>query len=250
MTLKKITGNEEDFLNLPMLIASNYGKLKQYDSAYVFLDYTKKQYTSIRDSTFLKALNFTKSKLQLKQKKYKEAINSLLKYIPSAKKDFNNALLSASYSMLGISFDNINNHQKAFFYHQKADSLYSKYKLHTFYIEESYQFLINKFKNEGNQQHQLTFINKLLEIKSSGGKNDVQIKKSLYEEYDKPKLIADKNKIINQLKQKSFNDKIYKAIYLLLIILILIILGFQIKKKSIYQKQFSKIIDNKTSLKS
>ncbi len=241
---KKLTGNEDDFLNLPMSIVSNYVRMGAYDSAYVYLNRAEEQYRSIGDTMFLGALNFSRAKLQFKQAKYKETITSLFKFIPSAKKDNNSRLLQGSYSMLGISYDNLGRKKESFLYHKKVDSIYRKHKIITSNMGVSYNFLINESKKERNQELQLAYINTLLEIKSAKVEKDIEINKSLYEEYDKPKLIEEKNAIINQLEKKALKDKLLKFFYLFLIALVLSILGYQIKKKIDYKKQFSLIIHN------
>ncbi len=244
---KKYSDNNS-FLVVPTLIASSYSKMKHYDSAYVYLKKAENIFSSINDIHMLNGLYYSKALLEFKQKNYIKTIDNLKKTIHFfSDEDLNIRLLSSSYSIMAICYENLNNKVNALLYSKKVDSLYLKENIYTTNVEKNYTCLINFYKSKNDFKQQLIYINRLIEIKDKIYNDEKKITKSLTEEYDKPKLIAEKNAIIHQLERKASKDKIYKIVYLLLILGVLFVLVYQVKKKATYKKRFLKIVNQNTT---
>lgn len=234
------------FLNLPLKIASNYRKQKKWDSTLVFINKAEQIYDHINDQYMLNRVKYHKGLLKYDREKYDETINILSSSIGNYNYGFNNDILSDIFSIVGDSYEKINNKQKAFEFHKKSDSLFDfNNNLISSRIITSFNFLINHYKEKKNIKNQLIYIDKLLNLKENIFQENLQTSKSLTENYDKPKLIAEKNAIIKQLENKVSKEKSYTLSFVGVIVFISLLLGYQVNRKSRYKRAFLKIINKK-----
>ena len=232
------------FLSNPMHLANLYTELKKKDSASYYLTKAENIYNSINDPYFKKALHLLKSKIAIDNKEYEKAISELKIFIPYLKNIKNFNLLTTSFSRIATCYEKIENTEKAYVYHLKADSLFTIKKIPNPHLEASFLFLSNYYKEENNYKKQLEYINKLLTINQIKTEEEKETIKVLLENYDQPKLLAEKNAVIHKLEQKNTRDKLYKTLYTITIIIIFLILIFQTNRKQNYKKEFLKLIND------
>ncbi|WP_075342673.1 helix-turn-helix domain-containing protein [Tenacibaculum agarivorans] len=240
LDLKKLN---DTFLSLPSLIANLYKDLGQYDSATYYLDKAESVYKKYGDNDMLGNLPYSRGKLEYHKKDYKKAIKYFEEFTKKGLEDLNFRLLISTYSMLGDSYHNINQDLKSDLCHKKADSLNDVYKMFNPKIEKTYNFFIKKSKQQNNLTEQLKYINKLINFKDYRSNQKKEITKSLTEDYDKPKLIAEKNAVIAKLERKAQKDKYYKIFFGFIILLILGLLAFQIQRKYSYKQRFLQLMN-------
>ena len=221
-----------------------YSLLKKYDSAYYFLDKgygIPYQYKSLEHT---RTLLYYNAKLKFEEKKYDIAIKHLKRYIKFIIPDhvaINR--LSYCYTLLAICYDKTNNYKEAKRFHYKVDSIYKKENIINPEIEKTYYFLIEKSKDENNLTEQLNYLNSLIDINNYNNKINQELNISLSENYDKPKLISEKNEIIAKLQKKANRNQLYKLLYGTGILIVLLILIYQTKRKRNYKRQFLKLIE-------
>ncbi|WP_157730195.1 helix-turn-helix domain-containing protein [Tenacibaculum jejuense] len=219
-----------------------YSKLKQFDSSYYYLDKAHGEYAGniedLRNTIYLNA------KISYEKQNFKKAIKYLERYIRYIKNDYQyTKRLSHCYTLLALCYDRTDNYEKAKKFHLKVDSIYNKENVINSEIEKTYYFLIQHSKNKNNLTQQLNFLNSLIDINNYNNKASLELNKSLSENYDKPKLIAEKNEIIAKLKEKANKNQLYKILYGTGILIVLLVLLHQTKRKRNYKQQFLKLIE-------
>ncbi|WP_282079667.1 tetratricopeptide repeat protein [Aquimarina algiphila] len=172
------------------------------------------------------------------QKKYKSSIDSLKKAIPNIIKlgDQSNIMFSRLY--LGKAYYELNKVKKAVKQYKKVDSLFSDYKDFFPEIREGYKSLIDFYKNNGDKENQLFYLNRLIFVDSIYNINYKYINDKIIKNYDTPNLILEKQRLIKKLnRSNSFKNK--GILYLLIVLVILsIFLINNYRTKKIYRKKF------------
>ena len=240
--------DNSNYSNLLLNTSTIYSFLNQNDSSSY---YNKKAYEfakSIKSNVFINFSIYRQGLIEYDKKEYKLAINNINRAIPAIILDENYRILSKAYNKLAKSHYNIGNTEKSFYYNMLIDSLYQKTNITSESQKNSYTFLINYFKEKKDLKKQLLYIEKLIIVDSilnSRGKN---LAKTFNDDYDVPKLKAEKEKIISQLKGNLNNSKKYTFFFFSISILVLLLLIYQIRKKKILKQRFDKfiIINNDT----
>jgi AraC-like DNA-binding protein len=138
-------------------------------------------------------------------------------------------------------FDDFNS-SKTKDYFLKVDSLFTKTNIALPETRETYEFLIEDYKRQGNLKAQLRIINKLIRFDSVISSRKIRTANSLFSKYDTPQLLKSKEAIIKSLKQKT-NILSTRTFYLIVFIFLLFLLFIiQYNRHRKYKKRFNKII--------
>ncbi len=140
----------------------------------------------------------------------------------------------------------LGHHEKALYYFLKQDSLVQKKKIFIPEIRQGYEFIINNYKQKKDKDKQLEFINKLLLFDSITNKQRNFVTNKLFTEFDTPKLIAEKEKLIAALEKE--NTKISSQNIIISILLAISLIGgnYYYHRQRLYKKRFLKLL-NKTN---
>lgn len=231
------------FSTIPLNIALAYKKLDKIDSAFFYNQKAVELYKEINDSLSLGYSFLILGQIEGQRKNYKESVISYKKSIPYVISDENYKILSQIYTLIGAGYDSIYNYNFSLKYHKKADSLYSQKKLLSTKLENSFKFLLQHYKKENNLKKQLEFLNKILKVKEYKVNEKTQINKTFSEEYDIPNLISEKKKIIEKLKHEVNESRKIKIAYIVLVTLLVILIGYQNKRKRTYKKRFLLLVN-------
>lgn len=228
-------------------IADCYKSLKNTDSTTYYnklgLQETKK--TNNMSLHYVFVLN--EGANQTLKKNYPAAIDSIHKALPKiiAYKDLGNTL--AAYFYLGKAYDGVGNKETAVKNYIKVDSIYSKTKNITTEFIDGYPYLINYYKNIGDKENQLKYISKYMDIDNVLQKNYRNLNKSLRNEYDIPRLISDKETLIESLEKDKVKSFWGIGILVLGIISVSAFGFYQFRHKKRYRSRFEKIMQENTN---
>jgi AraC-like DNA-binding protein len=227
-------------------LADCYKSLKNRDSTtyYNKLGYKESHITKNEENKYLFVLN--EGANQVEGKNYEVGLDSINKALPQMIKYNNVGNVLAGYFYLGKAYDGLGRKGKAAENFIKVDSIYTVTKEISTEFIDGYPYLITYYKNLGNKENQLKYITIYMAIDSMLQKNYRELNKLVHKEYDTPRLISDKEKLIRSLN----NDKI--ATYWGLGVLFLTTIGvggfgiyqYQLKKR--YRSRFEKIIKGTT----
>ncbi|MFK7048531.1 helix-turn-helix domain-containing protein [Flavobacterium davisii] len=179
------------------------------------------------------------------KKEYKKSINILKEAIPllKTKTSFN---LPLAYHYYGISIlKKDKDLKKANEMFLKADSIIESNKFYHFLYRNNFIELIEVFKQRKDKENQLKYLNKLIVFDSILSKKNGQLTNIISEKYEKPQLLEEKEKVINELK----NEKLFN--YLIIIIIVIglsVIVKYNIKLRN-DNKKFLLLIKQHNELK-
>ena len=245
------------YLNSLFLISSAYTNNSKIDSASIFNSLGISKSLQYKNKTHFSRFTLLEGVNQYKKKNYNICIDSLKKSLPQliADKDLENT--SISYYFLGKSYSNLKNFKKSIIYFKKMDSIFSSNKILVPYCRDGYKEMIGYYRSIGDSENQLIYTLKLVNIDSVLDNNYQYLISNIYEKFEKPKLIAEKQILINSLKKDNSSFSNYLTYSF--IVILLIGLGFilTIYKKRKDYKKFSKIIsqldneiaENKSNIK-
>lgn len=228
--------NENEIEKIRLNLTDTYIEINKTDSAKALINrglQTFKNKDIYRYNQYLTLSGF----YNLKLKKYQNAIQDLSQsrqYFFTTDDERNK-----NYTLfyLGESYKGIGEKEKTIHHFEKIDSLVQKSNYIFPELREVYTTLINYYKEKNDTKKQLFYIERFLGIGQILDPQFRYVSRELPRQYDKPKLLKEKEIITKKLE----NEKIffYIALIILLPILILFIVLYFKSKKA--EKQHRKI---------
>ena len=236
------------YLHSMFAVVNQFNVLKQPDSALIYLKKPMALALKLKDSVaYSRMLLSTVVSHNLKSE-YRFALDSLKKY-DSFIRDVEVRI--GTEFRVAFWYGNIYYKQGkkeiALPYLKRMDSLAFA---DTFFVEamnENYVHLIDYYKGKKDTEQQLFYINRLLKVDSIFDNNGTYLSKKLYNNYDTPNLIKEKQELIKKLENK--NDKNQFLLYLISFIAIVLItlLIWYYRKQRLYKKRFEELLQGDTT---
>lgn len=227
------------YLKVLLSLTNSYILNKKLDTALIYAKKGIQESLAINDSAQYYSFVGQIGIISYYQNNFKTALVNLNK-ANSAKASFNNQLNYHYY--LGNIYLKQHNDEKAFFYFSKADSIYNISQDVVPEVRGIQEFFVGYYKKNNDIDNQLKYIDRLLYVDSIIKHNYKNVNETLIKKYDTPILIAEKQFIINNLKQgqKKSSFIIIGLIGAFIIALALIIWSF--RKQRIYKERFEKLL--------
>ncbi|MFZ2429751.1 MAG: hypothetical protein WAW57_01240, partial [Lutibacter sp.] len=181
-------------------LTNSYILNKKLDSALIYAKKGIQESLAINDSTRYYSFVGQTGIIFYYQNNFKTALDSLNKVL-SAEVSLNNLLNYHYY--LGNIYCKQNNDKEAFLHFSKADSIYNKTQDVVPEVRDIQEFFVSYYKKNNDINNQLKYIDRLLYIDSIIEHNYKNLNETLIKKYDTPKLIAEKQHIINRLKESQ-----------------------------------------------
>lgn len=227
----------QDIEHIQISLADAYIDIYEYDKALKLIkdglnDATKNK-AKIRYNKYLILLG----RYNFETKNYPNAISNL----ETCKKYFlkNNLDFDANYTMLylGESYLKSNEKDKAAENFIKIDSIIQKTNNTFPELRDVYTYLVDYFKEKKDKEKQLYYIERFLAVDKILYAQFKYISRELPRKYDAPKLLKEKENIINDLEKKKYF--LFSGLGILLLALIAVGFFFYKSKKS--EKKYRKI---------
>jgi len=245
----KLIITDNFFSTLPLNLTIGYRNVKKNDSAYIYNKKAIELYKQIKDSVNLGYSYYSLGLILKNQEDYNASLEALLKSVPAIISDENYRILLSTYTNVAILYDSLKIPQKSFEYHLKTDSLHVIKNIHVPSLEKTYDYLYKYYKKDNSLKKQLLYLNKLLDIKEFKLREKNEINKTFSKEYDIPNLMSEKKKIIEKLENEVNESRKIKIVYIVLVTLLVILIGYQNKRKRTYKKRFLSLVNQEKSLK-
>ncbi|QHI35767.1 hypothetical protein IMCC3317_11150 [Kordia antarctica] len=232
--------HSEDYLIGLYNVANGYLRMKNPDSARIYIDKGVKYSIELKDTISYSEFLTSKGIYKYQKKEYEAAIdvfNEAIKYRE-------NYGLAMCFYYKAQSLKELGNIESALMNFKKSDSIYQETNDVFPELRQVYESLIDYEKSINNTQNQLFYIEKLLKVDSVLDSDFKYISENIIKKYDTAILKNDKQnlleKLSNQKKKSSY------IITILIIIGLLIILGsiYFIKyREKLYKRRFDELIN-------
>ncbi len=236
--------SDSDWLWLLFALADTHRNLKDWDSTNFYVNLGHKEVT--RTNLFERKPYFTlmQGANYYGAQKYHKSIDSML----SVSNDFidnkDQANLMFNYYFIGISGYELGRKKLSLNYFKKLDSLY----IITNHLEpefrKAYEILISESSKNEDLNNQLKYVSRLLGIDSILTKDYRLLAKSIYQKYDSPKLLAEKQKLIKQISRQNSKTYSWLIVSLLSVFILGLIVVYFIKQNSKNKKKFERLLQN------
>ncbi|MHC0447620.1 helix-turn-helix domain-containing protein [Flavobacterium sp. 3-218] len=197
----------DDYQSIIFGIADCFKSLHNTDSTSFYNKLGYKESSITKNELFKYLFVLNEGANQVLKKNYNAALDSINKSLPKmiAYKNTGNEL--AAYYYLGKAYDGLGKKEKAAENFIKVDSIYKVTKEINKEFVDGYPYLINYYKNLGEQEEQLKYITIYMTIDSILQKNYRELNKLVYKEYDTPRLISEKENLINSLNSDKIKNR-------------------------------------------
>ncbi|MFP3598764.1 helix-turn-helix domain-containing protein [Chryseobacterium sp. SIMBA_029] len=195
----------DDYQHNQMRIAltSCYLEINKLDSANILIKEGQKSAFIGKNAYDPNLYSYLAGTYDLKMKEYKSAIiklsNSYAYFIHTNE---NNNANYALYN-LGKAYRGDRNEEKVKETYIKLDSNVQKFNITFPELREAYTYLIDYYKQKNNTEKQLYYINRFLKVDKKLDEQFQYLSTELPKKYDTPKLLEEKEHIINTLENKK-----------------------------------------------
>ncbi len=242
------TINKTDYLNSVFALASAFTEveeLKALDSATFYTNYGIRESIRLEDQKKYYHFVLNAGTIAYYKKNFQNALDSIKKSLPYFEKIDNKPNMAVGYYYLGKLYFEFNKDEEAVFYLKKVDTVFQQDKDVLPKIRESYELLKNYYKEKNDPEQQLNYVEQLIKLDSILYSNEIYLSKNIIEEYDIPKLIAEKETIISVLEKKEYQARRIIIIVSIGFIITTLLLYYQYKRRKLYKKQAEALINEK-----
>ncbi len=230
-------------------LADSYKRIKQYDSATYFnrLGAQKSIFYEDQKRYYQFVLNEGINQYHLEN--YNTSYDSIFKVLDGFKDDLDTPNLIFAYNYFGKNLIKRNDEDNAIACFKKVDSLFTSINDIHPETRDTYEYLINYYKAKNDLPNQLKYVTQLLKVDSILYANNQYLGKRIAKLYDTPKLIEEKEIIINKLESK--NSLTSNGLFVVLGLLIISTIGlfYLYQRQKILKKRFLNLVQNEDNNK-
>lgn len=239
---------ENEYIRSLYAYGSAFNTLEEYDSVQKINDKAIRLSLKTKDSIYYNRLLLSAATVHYNKKEYKSSLDIIRKLQKLGSNKRNNAATNNTINfLLGRIFYKQKKVDSSLNYLLKVDSFAFENNFFFPSIRENYELLIQHYEKEKNIKKQLFYIDKLLLVDSILDNDVKYLSSQINEEYSKPNLILEKQKIIESLEKNNITKIVVLVILSLFVILLIIIIFRNKKKQKIYKKRFQELLENKKS---
>ena len=232
---------QQQYLKSIYAIAVSYVSKGEPDSALVWSKLGIETSLKTDDNYLYPYFLFSSGSAEELKKNYKVALDSILKgssFIWDKKKS-----LCTAYLNISEIYDSLNNKSKALEYLYKVDSVYQKEPQVIFKVRMAYDILLKKYQEKGNKDMQLETVKKMLKIDSLIELRPQNLSRKIVEQYDTPKLLYEKEKLIEELEEEASIGKTTIIVLGLLSVGLIFSIIYIARKNIVHKKRFKNLME-------
>jgi AraC-like DNA-binding protein len=226
-------------------LGKTYTKIGKSDSALFFFKKGIIESLKEKDSASYYAFVSRSGMALYTNKKYKQAIDSLLKGDKN-RNNFNDSYFSYYYYYLGSSYYEKGDTLQGIKLLLKVDSVYKLKKILYPELPKAYERLVKYYKKTGNKNKEVAYLHKLINVERTINIKRNQITSKTISEYQIPDLLDEKEGIIEDLNLKNNQKRNLILGVLFLLFASIIFGGYYFRRQKIFKKRFEQIIQSQT----
>ncbi|KZS38229.1 hypothetical protein AWE51_19525 [Aquimarina aggregata] len=234
-----------DYLRTLFALSDAYNLNKKLDSAtYInVLGYTES--ITFKDEDFRHYFTLNEGINLFDKKNFTTAKDSLSNAIKEFKLNGDEANLSMAYFFFGKTLDALGEEKEAINAHIKVDEIFQNIAEIMPNNRENYEILINYYKKLGDKDNQLKYIQQLITVDSILHTNYRYLIKGVVQNYDTPRLLSEKQKIIDSLKTGKKTSYTIISILGIVSFLLSILWLINRRRQKQYKRRFEELYHKK-----
>ncbi|WP_281987867.1 tetratricopeptide repeat protein [Aquimarina aggregata] len=239
----------KNYLETLFALSDSYKLNKKLDSAtYInILGYTES--IKFKDENFKYYFTLNEGVNLFHKNKFSAAKDSLSIAIEEFKLNGDMPNLSAAYFFYGKTLTALGQEKKAINAHIKVDDIFQEIAEIMPNNRENYEILINYYKKLGDKDNQLKYIQQLITVDSILHTNYRHLIKEVVQNYDTPRLLSEKQKIIDSLETGKKTSYTIIGILGIVSFLLFILWLINRSRQKQYKRRFEELYNNKDTLK-
>ncbi|WP_109302181.1 helix-turn-helix domain-containing protein [Aquimarina sp. AU474] len=237
------------YLSTLSALSGTYSLNKKLDSATILnrLGYKESMAFNKPDSKYYFTLN---EGINLFYKKnFTPAKDSLSNVIEELKTNKDKANLSIAYFFYGKTLSALGKEKEAIVAHIKVDDIFQEISEIMPNNRENYEILINYYKKLGDKDNQLKYIKRLITVDSVLHTNYRYLMKAVVQNYDTPRLLSEKQKIIDNLETGKKTSRTIIIILAIISFLLLFLWLINRDRQKQYKRRFEELYHKQDSHK-
>ncbi|WP_025740899.1 helix-turn-helix domain-containing protein [Aquimarina pacifica] len=226
-------------------LSEAYNWQKKYKEAFKLSSENIIKSLKEKDSFYYGHLLLSNGITSMHLKNYNASIDSINKFKEVYKNRIKDGNLIIADLTLGKVFYKQKKYSKSILYLEKVDSMASGKDIYFPELRSCYELLIKSYNIEKQTEKQILYITKLLKVDSIIQKDNKNLYREIKNEYSTPNLLIEKEFLEKELKKKSSSTSFLVGLLLFFIVLLGIVLFINNRKRKIYKRNFSSLM-NKT----
>lgn len=237
--------DRQDYLFSIFALASTYNDLNMLDSAMHYNRLGINESLRLKDRRRYNHFILNTGVTHFYEGKYVLAMDSLQKGTAYFEKIGNLPNMAVGYFYRGKIHDQMQLRDSATHYFQKVDTIFQQNHDLLPVLRETYEYLINYAESDNSLEQQLVYIKQLIKLDSILYTNQIYLANNIVREYDIPRLLSTKEKVIHSLEQKENHFRNIILIIASCLILMTFLFYYQFRRRKLYKKRFDALYDNK-----
>lgn len=221
-------------------IADGFYNMDSLSLANTYLDSLKSYGLKYNFPETIDNYNGLKGAILYKQGAYTEALAYTNTYLNNSIENDNYGI-SRSSVIKGLILWELQEKELAIASLSTADSLYQITHDEFEELGDGYKTLITYYKEKGDKDKQLEFLNKLIVFDEEITANYLEIAPAITRSYTIPELLSEKEVVIKELSTNNQINEQKKTVYYILLMVASLIIGYFIIQRILFKRRFEKI---------
>lgn len=182
------------------------------------------------------------------EKKFQKSIDLLKANVSTiaANDDFANE--ATIYYYIALNYWHLNNKEQAVVYFKKIDTIFKNHNYSNPEIKDAYTYLINHYREQNDVKEELHYTNQLLDVMKYLQVEYKELAGTLHNTIDVKTLISDKERLENDLNNKSLYNRYFTITGIGIALCLLIITIYNYRKRKEFLKNYNDLLKQREPL--
>ncbi|WP_177205743.1 helix-turn-helix domain-containing protein [Paenimyroides ummariense] len=182
------------------------------------------------------------------EKQFQKSIDLLKANVSTiaANDDFANE--ATIYYYIALNYWNLNNKEQAVVFFKKIDTIFKNHNYSNPEIKDAYTYLINHYREQNDVKEELHYTNQLLDVMKYLQIEYKQLAGTLHNTIDVKTLISDKERLENDLNNKSLYNRYFTIIGIGIALCLIIITIYNYRKRKEFLKNYNDLLKQREPL--
>ncbi|MGS2762069.1 helix-turn-helix domain-containing protein [Sinomicrobium sp. M5D2P9] len=236
--------DKQDYLFSIFALASTFNDLRILDSASYYNNFGVKEAIKLDNETEYNHFILNEGVTLFYQNRYAEALDSIEKSTAYFEEIENLPNMAVGYFYSGKVYSELGKTDSTILYFKKVDTVFQKNNDLLPVVRESYEYLINHYKQQNDLKQQLIYIKQLIKLDSILYNDKIYLSSNIVREYDIPRLMSAKENVITSLQRKEARSRFVILFVSIGLVLMTILFCYQYYKKKMYKRRFEDIFNS------